>query len=204
MKIIKISTVLMIGLATIFVSCDNKKKEEIARQRNIEISMLQSKLTDYQSTRSSLNFDINNEKTKLSDYNRSKFQMETKLNNYEDRVEAYLMNHKMAVACIVGGLGGASVSFDTTSEFSNEMKDVANVVTAISALYAILNLSEVVEVADVIEQADNNVKRMKNQIKRAKSLIRTTEMAINTKKSRLNSLNSTIVYTRNRIEKLKI
>jgi len=204
MKNFKKSIVFLIGLAIVFVSCHDKKKEELARQRNIEVSILRSTLTDYQSKRSSLYTELDNEKTKLSDYYRSKFQLESELNNYENRVEAYLMNHKMAVACIVGGLGGASVSFDTTSEFSNEMKDVANVVAAVSAIYAILNFSEVAEVADVITQADNNVKNMKSEIEKVGNVIRNAKMRINTKESKLSSLNSSISVTRNKIEELNL
>ncbi|PXX31212.1 hypothetical protein [Arenibacter sp. ARW7G5Y1] len=204
MRFLKNPIALLIALTIIFVSCDDKKKQEEARQKVYKIGMLQSKLMDYQSYRNLLDSELINQQAKLTDYSRSKFQLESKLEDYEGKVTAYLMDHKMAVACIVGGLGGASVSFDTTSELSREVKDVAGAVTAISAIYAVLNYSEVSEVADVLVQADSNVKNMKREIGKVDVIIKNTKYDIGDKELKLVALKKNIVATRTRIEQLNI
>ena len=204
MKNFKNPLALLLVFTILFVSCDNKKQKELARQKNYEIGILQSKLMDYQSYRNLLDSELINQQAKLTDHSRSKFQLESKLADYENRVMAYLMDHKMAVACIVGGLGGATVSFDTTSELSREVKDVAGAVTAISAIYAILNYSEVSEVADVLVQADSHVKNIKKEIGKVNALIKNTKYALGDKERKLIALKKNMVATRTRIEQLNI
>ena len=204
MKNFKNPLAFLLVFTILFVSCDNKKQQELARQKNYEIGILQSKLMDYQSYRNSLDSELINQQAKLTDYSRSKFQLESKLADYENRVMAYLMDHKMAVACIVGGLGGATVSFDTTNEFSSEVKDVAGAVTAISAIYAVLNYSEVSEVADVLVQVDNNVKNLKKEIGKVNTIIKNTKYDIGDKELKLVALKKSIVAARTRIEQLNI
>ncbi|MCK0189686.1 hypothetical protein [Arenibacter sp. F20364] len=204
MKNFKNPLALLLVFTILFVSCDNKKQKELARQKNYEIGILQSKLMDYQSYRNLLDSELINQQAKLTDHSRSKFQLESKLADYENRVMAYLMDHKMAVACIVGGLGGATVSFDTTNEFSREVKNVAGAVTAISAIYAILNYSEVSEVADVLVQADSHVKNIKKEIGKVDALIKNTKYALGDKERKLIALKKNMVATRTRIEQLNI
>jgi hypothetical protein len=204
MKNFKNPLALLLVFTILFVSCDNKKQKELARQKNYEIGILQSKLMDYQSYRNLLDSELINQQAKLTDHSRSKFQLESKLADYENRVMAYLMDHKMAVACIVGGLGGASVSFDTTNELSREVKDVAGAVTAISAIYAVLNYSEVSEVADVLVQADSHVKNIKKEIGKVDALIKNTKYDIGDKELKLIAMKKNIIATRTRIAQLNI
>ena len=204
MKNFKNPLALLLVFTILFVSCDNKKQKELARQKNYEIGILQSKLMDYQSYRNSLDSELINQQAKLTDYSRYKFQLESKLEDYESKVTAYLMDHKMAVACIVGGLGGASVSFDTTNELSREVKDVAGAVTAISAIYAVLNYSEVSEVADVLVQADSHVKNIKKEIGKVDALIKNTKYDIGDKELKLIAMKKNIIATRTRIAQLNI
>lgn len=202
MKNFKNPLALLLVFTILILSCDNKKQQELARQKNYELGILKTKLMDYQSYRNSLDSEMINHQTKLTDYGRAKFQLESKLADYENRVMAYLMDHKMAVACIVGGLGGATVSFDATNEFSREVSNVAAAVTAISAIYAILNLSEVSEVADVLVQADSHVKNLKKEIGKVNTLIKNTKYAIGDKERKLVALKKNIVATRTRIAQL--
>lgn len=203
MKNFKNPLALLLVFTILILSCDNKQ-QELARQKNYEIGILKSKLMDYQSYRNSLDSELINQQAKLTDYSRYKFQLESKLEDYERKVTAYLMDHKMAVACIVGGLGGATVSFDTSNELSREVKDVAGAVTAISAIYAVFNYSEVSEVADVLVQADSHMKNLKKEIGKVNTLIKNTKYAIGDKERKLVALKKNIVATRTRIAQLSI
>ena len=181
------SLVLLLG------SCIDHEKKEQERQRSVRIVQLKSDLADYQPRLNLLKNSLTNEESKLVDFSRRKFQLESELTDYERKVEAYLMNHKMAVASIVAGFGGSAVAMDTSNEFTTEMKEVAAIVGVIGAVYALFNMDEIIEVGDVLMQADTNVKNIERAIDNVQHKVRFTKTSIRNKELKVNEL-ETVVF----------
>lgn len=199
-KIMKKAIILLTTLAIVLTSCDSGKKKE----RQMKVAQLQSELVMVQSELGAIQTELSLEKSRLNDHKSRKFQLESKLADYEQRVEAYLMDHKMAVASIAAGFGGAAVAFDPNNQFNQEVKDVAAIVGTIAAVYALFNMDELIEVGDVLLQADVNVRSLESQIRNVESNIYLIEKNVRTKESKINQLSNAVYSTQNEIKALSI
>ncbi|MBL8331041.1 MAG: hypothetical protein JNJ71_19545 [Rubrivivax sp.] len=70
-------------------------------------------------------------------------------------VEAFMLNHKMAVAALVAGVAGGQVAFDSNGSYSAEARDVAAVVGLLAVGWALFNMDEVMHVASELAKADS-------------------------------------------------
>jgi cell shape-determining protein MreC len=103
-------------------------------------------------------------RSNVSLYQQQLIQQRAELSQYEARVDAFMMNNKMAVACIVAGFGGAGVLLDDSNQFTQEAKDIAAVVTVIAGIYALMYPEEIAFVGDQLMQANANYKTMERNI----------------------------------------
>lgn len=71
---------------------------------------------------------------------------------------AYIWNHKRAVAAIISGAVSTTVAIDPQNAFTREMQVAAGAIAIFVAGWAARNAAEVMEVADVLFQADNHLK----------------------------------------------
>lgn len=129
-----------------------------------KLDLLKSKIDFKQSQ-----ISIKSENTSISMKSLSETQLSIQakrgeIAEYKSQVEAYLMNHKLAVAAITGGVGGTTIALDPNNEFSEEMETVAGAVAIASALYAISNMEEIKEVADTIQQSSAHIESLKAQL----------------------------------------
>jgi peptidoglycan hydrolase CwlO-like protein len=90
-----------------------------------------------------------------------------RLEDYRDRIRrhesatmAYMLNHKLAVAAVVAGVGGAEVALDPDNAFTSDAQVVGGVVALLAAAWAVGNMPEVLEVADALAQADSHYKQL--------------------------------------------
>ena len=118
-------------------------------------------------------------------------EQRSELADYNRRVEAYILNHKMAVAALAVGLGGAAVAYDPNNEFSDDVQGVAALVGIIAGVYALNNMQEISEVADQLMQADRYVKSLEAQIELTQADLNSASEPIATLQSSLNSMQAT-------------
>lgn len=74
--------------------------------------------------------------------------------------KAYMMNHKLAVAALLSGAVSTAVAIDPESSFTGEMQVVAGGVALLIGAWAVSNAAEVMEVADVLVQADSHLRSL--------------------------------------------
>ena len=110
------------------------------------------------------------------------------LSDYKGRVEAYAMNHKMALTAITLGLGGTAVALDSTTTFSNDEKTVGGLVAAGAALWALNNTEELAEVADTMNQADSHIKSLEHQIRTLSSQLASESQHLSQEEEALRTL----------------
>lgn len=72
-------------------------------------------------------------------------------------VLSYMARHKLAVAALAAGAGGAGVAFDQSNTFSSEAKQTAAVVAGVAAIYALGNAAEVAAVGTTLWDADRRL-----------------------------------------------
>lgn len=127
-------------------------------------------------------------KTTVTTIERQLMNLESERSDYKRTVTAYMMNHKLAVAALALGLGGASVALDADNEFSDEAEGLGTVAVAIAAVYALANAEEVAEVADRLVQADSYVKDLDRQIAQTTSSRNTEVERLSGEEFRLHGL----------------
>lgn len=91
--------------------------------------------------------------SELSVLNQERIRVEAERARHDTAVTAYLMNHKMATAAIVAGVGGTGVALDSSNEFSEEAEQIGAGMATMAAIYAIANFEEVAEVTNEMANA---------------------------------------------------
>ena len=81
-------------------------------------------------------------------------------------VDNYMMNHKMAIAAIGAGVGGAAIAIDADNEFSDEAQTAASVVGLAATIWGLANFEEVSSVASELAKASSTQKQYDNMIAR--------------------------------------
>ena len=130
---------------------------------------LQSQIDDLNGQKQKLLETIRDQRAAVEALKERESIQEAELNEYQARVEGYMLDHKMAVAALVAGVGGAGVALDTSNSFSQDAKDVGGTLAAIAAIWALANLDEVSDVLKTLNEADAHVRTMQAQIDQTKS-----------------------------------
>jgi hypothetical protein len=146
------------------------RQQELARQAAIELArqqelarqaVIQSSIQEREQSRN-LIFTTLSHETRMQALRSDSLDLSNQLHALDYEVAAYLMDHKIAVACM--GLAGAALSKE--NEYSD---DVENLVTggAILCGFGLLSATfrrEVASVIDNLVQADAQAKNLRSQI----------------------------------------
>ncbi|BAZ04134.1 hypothetical protein [Calothrix sp. NIES-3974] len=114
-------------------------------------------------------------------------QLAADIRNYKSRVEAFMLRHKNAIAC----MGAVGVSLDENNQYSQDVKDFASVVGVICGVAVIGNeefRNEVLSVVDQLTQADNHTKNLQNNLRTVQSQLDAENQLIVQEKSQANQL----------------
>lgn len=179
LALIPLSLVLLLG------ACEDPRKQALRSQMN-----------DLEIERTLLSADITGMKSKTALLEGRLYEQQSDLKDYEGKVEAYILNHKMAVAAILAGVGGATIALDENNEFSGDARAVAGIVAAIALAYAALHPEEIIEVGDYLLQADIHVKKLKSQVKMTEANLKEEAEQLKQKEHELKLLTSQIAELR--------
>lgn len=130
-------------------------------------------------------------------------QQRSELSDYRRQVEAYISNHKLAVAALAAGAGGAAVAYDPNNEFSDEARGTAALVGLVAGFYALSNHEEVLQVADQLMQADRYVTQLEAAIVATQAEISVASEPINQIQSSLGSMQTTYNAYKTELESLR-
>ncbi len=147
---------LLVVIALFLASCSDPNA---ARKQ-----VLGSELKEADSQYALLSQTVSSRRSDLVKLEQGLSEQRAKLGEYKGRVLAYMMDHKMATAAIVAGVGGAAVAWDPKNEFSEEAKEIGTVGAVVAAIWALANLEEVTQVAGELAKADVNRKSLEGQI----------------------------------------
>ncbi|MGE3276491.1 MAG: hypothetical protein AB7O67_15365 [Vicinamibacterales bacterium] len=140
---------------------------------------------------------------RVADAQRRVEGMQAELADYRRRVNAFMMNHKMAVAALALGGGGAAVALDSSNSFSRDARAIGGVAAFLALAYAIDNADEVANVADQLFQADRYVKALSQQIAELSSAHASESQLLAQEQSALQELQGTLDDTRAELERLQ-
>ena len=188
MKSKTLMQIVLFMLTVLMGACEDSQKQ-----------ILRSQMNDLDIQRKPLSEEIAGRKSKIASLEQRLYEQQANLKGYEGKVEAYMMNHKMAVAAILAGVGGTSVALDENNEFSDDAKKLGTVVAAIAAVYAIANAEEVLEVGDYLVQADEYVKNLKSQIKTTQTNLGSEKGQLQQEEQKLGLLTSQIAEIRSKL-----
>lgn len=148
--------VFVITLLLMLTACSDpnsaRKQALISDMQNItnEYKLLEQSITVKQQKIAFLDLELTKQNSELSEYKR--------------KVNAYMLDHKMAIITLAAGFGGAAVAYDANNEFSEQAQEFGTIAAGMALFYALDNSSEIVEVADQLMQASTNVKALNSQI----------------------------------------
>jgi len=160
------NTVALVLLCLLTLTACSDPKEARKQQLLSELHQVDNDYTRQSQT-------VSNRKNTVGYLEQQLLTHRSNLSDYKGRVEAYAMNHKMALTAIALGLGGTAVALDSTSAFSSDEKTVGGLMAAGAALWALNNTEELAEVADTMNQADSHVKSLEHQIGQLSSQLAT-------------------------------
>lgn len=151
------NTVALVLLCLLTLTACSDPKEARKQQLLSELHQVDNDYTRQSQT-------VSNRKNTVGYLEQQLLTHRSNLSDYKSRVEAYAMNHKMALTAITLGLGGTAVALDSTSTFSSDEKTVGGLLAAGAALWALNNTEELSEVADTMNQVNSHIKSLERQI----------------------------------------
>ncbi len=86
------------------------------------------------------------------------------LAEYNSSVDAYMLQHKMAVAALVAGVAGAVPWLEEDGKFSQDAKELGAALTMLAALWAVTHMDEVSEVLGTLNEADVHARNLQAAI----------------------------------------
>ncbi len=170
-----------------------EKERETRRQilasniKNLEqqIDLLSQRMLGRQQKISNLELQVNN--------------LETDLRTYNGEVESFITAHKTAIAC----MGAVGASLDESNQYSQDVKDIASVVTLACGFGVVLNeefRNEVFFVVDQLTQADTYVKNLTGQLTATKSQLLTENESLESEKVESSKLASDVQNYQSQLE----
>ena len=175
--------------AAISLAC-GPSLEDIRRQKVL------SEMKDVDAERDPLMRAVAERQARLTGLETELQKQQLALQQFRDQVQAYMMDHKMAVAAIAAGIVGGGVALSEDNAFSSDAKAVGGIVGVIAALWAIENAAEVAEVLDQMVQADARVKRFESQLLQIQGAIDQERAQIVADRARLGTLTTQLVDLR--------
>jgi septal ring factor EnvC (AmiA/AmiB activator) len=164
-------------ICTLLSGCENPEKIRL-KSRIDELN--EQKRTLLQTTASQQN--------DLDSLNDTLNERQAGLNEYQAQVRGYMLEHKMAIAAIVAGVGGADVALDTTNTFSDDAKNIAGPVVLLAAVWAAANFNEVTEVVKTLDEADAHVRTLQTQIANTTAAIERKQQTLQASRNQLAEL----------------
>ena len=93
-------------------------------------------------------------------------------------VQAFMMDHKMAVAALAAGVAGAGMALDDSGQFTEEARTLAGVVGMVAVGWALFNMEEVAQVASELMKAESMAKALADRRRAVASALADEQAAL--------------------------
>jgi hypothetical protein len=141
-------------------ACTDGSSSASSAQRTALVSLLQ----ENDGSRNALNRTIEGRRSQVAYLDQQVTRQSHELAQFRARVEAFMMDHKMAIAALVIGGGGIGVALNEGNAFTPDEQWLGGIAAFLAIAYALGNAEEVVFVADQLIQADAHFKRLERQL----------------------------------------
>ena len=121
---------------------------------------------------------LSNQQSELEAMNQRLLVQEAQLREYNASVQGYMLDHKMAIAAIAAGIGGAGAALRSDNAYSEDVKEVAGGLALLALAWALNNMDELSDVVKTLNQADAHVRTLKADIAQTSSAIEQQQQAI--------------------------
>ena len=164
---------LLLALSTL-AACDNPKRLRLVAELN-----------DLQSQADRLRQVTSDEQSALAAMNQRLVQQKADLANFTAGVRNYMLEHKLAVAALVAGLGGAATALDNTNVYSEDAKQLGSAVAVVAGIWALGNLDEVSQVLEALNRADAQVRGLQAAIAQTSADLKAQQSSIDQAQTQL-------------------
>lgn len=148
---------VIVGLVN---ACTDGSDSKVSAQQRI----LESRLVETDGNRSALNRTVEGRRGQVAELEHLAYRQQQEITQFRGAVEAYMLDHKMAIAALVVGGTSIGVALDENNAFTPDEQFLGGVVSLVAVAYAFANWDEVVAVADQLFQADAHFKRLEAQL----------------------------------------
>ncbi len=167
---------LLLSVAVLVITgCDNPRKAQIKQQLSelaTECDRARQSVSDHESALETMRQRLTERRSQLTEYNAS--------------VQAYMLDHKMAVAALAAGVGGLQMA--SNNAYSDDAKQMGSAIAIIAALWAINNMDEVSDLLETLNQADAHADTLKNDITQTAAALQQEERSVEISKEQLQAL----------------
>lgn len=150
----------VIVVLAIVGACTDGSDSASSARRTALVSMLQ----ENDGSRSALTRTVEGRRSQVSYLDQLATRQSHELAQFRVRVEAFMMDHKMAIAALVIGGGGIGVALNEGNAFTPDERWLGGIAAFLAIAYAVGNADEVMFVADQLIQADAHFKRLERQL----------------------------------------
>ena len=164
-------------------------------------SQIQTEIAQVQSQRDSAQQLLLNRQSELQAMHQRLHMQHAELDEYNARIQGYMLDHKLAVAAIAIGAGGADVALSTGNVYSEDVKQLGVVAAVIAAAWALYHMDEVTDAVKNLNYAAAHVRSLQSGMNQSAAAIQ-QEGAIQQSQSALGELDERGSLLRTRLSQL--
>jgi hypothetical protein len=155
----RLCTLALAAAVLLGTACTDPREERRAAER----AALSSQLQEADSARALASQDVAGRTSRVQALESEIGTLRAQAAEHKRNVQAFMTNHKMAVAAIAAGVVGAGTVLDDSGQFSEDARAVAAVVGLVAVGWALFNMDEVVQVGSELAKAESAAKSMANR-----------------------------------------
>jgi hypothetical protein len=135
-------------------ACTDTKEAQRIAELTARRTALISQLQDVDAARVQANHVLVEQAQRVESLSEEAAQVQAKAAQHKRAINAFMMDHKMAVAAIAVGAAGGTVALDDSGRFTQEARDIGTVVGFVAIGWALFNTEEVAHVASELVKAE--------------------------------------------------
>lgn len=149
---------------------------------------VQAQIADLDNQRETVRQALSNQQSTFEAMNQRLRSQNAELDEYNARIQGYILDHKMAVAAIAAGVGGAETALSENNAYSEDVKEVGGIVALLAVAWAAEHMDEVSDVVKNLNYADAHVRTLNAGIQQTVSAMNHQQAEIQASQNNLAQL----------------
>lgn len=158
------TTVAAVAALLAASACTDPREAQRAAELATQRTTLNSQLQEADSVRSMASQAVVARQRSVQALDEELSSLQSKAAWHQRAVEAFMMDHKMAVAALAAGAAGGLLALDDSGSVSQEAREIGAVVGIVALGWALFNQDEVLQVANELVKAESTQQALNGRI----------------------------------------